>query len=68
MENQGERVVDLPVVGGALSAPIVDPTTQPPLTALTRDSGGASSSSSDSVTMTEFNRSWSHSKAPWKTR
>ena len=54
MEDQGERVGDLPAAGGALGAPIVDSTTQPPRTAPTRDSGGASSSTSDSLTMTEF--------------
>ena len=55
MENQGERFGDLPVAGGALGAlgaPSEDPTTQPPRTAPTRDSGGASTS--DSLTMTEF--------------
>ena len=59
MENLGNQGENLPVVEGALGAlgaPVANPTTPPtPLnTAPLQESGGASSSSSNSLTMNEF--------------
>ena len=56
MVNEGDQGENLPVVGGALDAPVANPTIPPtPLnTAPLQESAGASSSSSNSLTMTEF--------------
>src|SRR3954463_14573517 len=59
MVDLGDQGDNLPMVGevpGALGAPVANPTTPPTLanTTTLQESGGASSSASNSLTLTEF--------------